>query len=116
MLVVDDYPDGAEMIAVLLEGVGYDVKVAYEPSTALSLAASYQPQVAILDIGLPVMDGYSLGTELRALLGERAPVLIALTGYGQERDRRRSEDAGFAFHLVKPVDLDRLVEILDTLV
>jgi CheY-like chemotaxis protein len=89
--------------------------VAYDPSAALSSALVFQPQVAILDLGLPVMDGYALGSELLSRLGDQAPVLIALTGYGQERDRRRSEDAGFAFHLVKPVDRDRLMQILDSL-
>jgi CheY-like chemotaxis protein/anti-sigma regulatory factor (Ser/Thr protein kinase) len=115
VLVVDDYRDGAEMIAALLEGEGHDVRVAYDPSVAMSSAATFRPQVAILDIGLPVMDGYTLGGELVNLLKDQPPVLIALTGYGQERDRLRSEEAGFAFHLVKPVDCDRLVEILDTL-
>jgi CheY-like chemotaxis protein len=115
ILVVDDYRDGAEMIAALLEGEGHDVRVAYDPSAAISLAVTFQPQVAILDIGLPVMDGYTLGSELLARLRDRAPVLIALTGYGQERDRHRSEEAGFAFHLVKPVERDRLVQVLDSL-
>ena len=115
VLVVDDYRDGAEMIASLLEAAGHEVRVAYDPSAAMSLAMTFRPQVAVLDVGLPVMDGYVLGSELRALLGDPAPVLIALTGYGQERDRRQSEEAGFAFHLVKPIDRDRLLEILDTL-
>jgi signal transduction histidine kinase len=113
VLVVDDYRDGAEMIASLLEAAGHEVRVAYDPSAAMSLAKAFRPQVAVLDIGLPVMDGYVLGGELRALLGDPAPVLIALTGYGQEQDRRQSEEAGFAYHLVKPIDQDRLLQILD---
>jgi CheY-like chemotaxis protein len=77
---------------------------------------AFTPQVAILDIGLPVMDGYALGGELRARLGRGAPILIALTGYGQEQDRRRSQDAGFAVHLVKPIDAETLVRLVDALV
>ena len=72
------------------------MRIANDPSQALSLADTFRPQVAILDIGLPVMDGYTLGRELRARLGDATPVLIALTGYGQDQDQRRSEEAGFA--------------------
>ncbi len=76
---------------------------------------AFRPQVAILDIGLPVMDGYTLGRELRARLGDATPILIALTGYGQEQDQRRSEEAGFASHLVKPIDARKLIQLVDTL-
>ncbi|HVU52028.1 MAG TPA: PAS domain S-box protein [Polyangia bacterium] len=116
ILVVDDNRDGAEMISDLLEDIGYDVRLAGDPSQALSIADAFRPQVAILDIGLPVMDGYALGRELRARLGDAPPVLIALTGYGQEQDRRRSADAGFTLHLVKPVDPDKLTHVVGALV
>jgi PAS domain S-box-containing protein len=116
VLVVDDNRDGAEMIATLLAAAGHDVRVANDPSEALLGLDAFTPQVAILDIGLPVMDGYALGEELRARLGRRAPILIALTGYGQEQDRRRSQDAGFAVHLVKPIDAETLVRLVDALV
>jgi signal transduction histidine kinase/ActR/RegA family two-component response regulator len=116
VLVVDDNRDGAEMISDLLIDAGYDVRLAGDPSQALSLAATFRPEVAILDIGLPVMDGYALGRELRARLGDAPPLLIALTGYGQEQDRRRSAEAGFSLHLVKPVDPDRLTHVVDALV
>jgi CheY-like chemotaxis protein len=109
---VDDNRDGAEMISDVLMDAGHEVRVAYDPSQALSLADSFRPQVAILDLGLPVMDGYSLGHELRVRLGDAAPLLIALTGYGQDRDKRRSEEAGFRWHLVKPVDAKKLVRLL----
>src|SRR5262249_43487098 len=99
ILVVDDNRDGAEMICSVLEEAGHEVQVAYDPSQALSLVTTFRPRVAILDIGLPVMDGYALGRELRARLGEATPILIALTGYGQEQDKRRSEEAGFTLHL-----------------
>jgi CheY-like chemotaxis protein len=116
VLVVDDNRDVTGMTAALLELAGYEVRTANDPSQALALAASFLPQIAIIDIGLPVIDGYTLGRELRARLAGAAPVLIALTGYSQDEDRTRSRQAGFAFHLVKPVDADELVRILDSLV
>jgi PAS domain S-box-containing protein len=116
VLVVDDNRDGAAMIAGLLSAAGHKVQVAHDASQALLLVDTFAPQVAILDIGLPVMDGYALGGELRVRLGRGAPVLIALTGYGQEQDRRRSEEAGFALHLVKPIEAETLVERIDVLV
>jgi CheY-like chemotaxis protein len=91
------------------------VHVAYDPTLALAVAIAFRPQVAILDIGLPVMNGYELARELRSLLGDVSPVLIALTGYGQEADRQKSEQAGFSAHLVKPVASDALLALLDTL-
>jgi PAS domain S-box-containing protein len=116
VLVVDDNRDGAAMIGELLEAAGHEVRVANDASQALSLVDTFTPQVAILDVGLPVMDGYALGGELRVRLGGAAPFLIALTGYGQEQDRRRSQEAGFALHLVKPVDAETLVNRIDVLV
>src|SRR6185436_14608761 len=115
VLVVDDHEDGAAMIGELLAEAGHDVRVAHDASQALSVADDFRPQTAILDIGLPVMDGYSLGRELRTRLGGAAPTLIALTGYGQDRDKRRGEEAGFSAHLVKPVDVDELLRSIDEL-
>jgi CheY-like chemotaxis protein len=116
VLVVDDNRDAADMISQLLEDAGHDVKTAYDVSQALSLADGFHPEVAILDIGLPVMDGYALGRELRARLASAPPVLVALTGYGQERDLHRSAEAGFTSHLVKPVDVEGLIHLVDALV
>ncbi len=116
VLVVDDNRDGAAMIAGLLAAAGHEVRVAHDASQALAVIGTFAPQVAILDLGLPVMDGYALGGELRVRLGRAAPVLVALTGYGQEQDRRRSEEAGFALHLVKPVDADTLVQRIDAFI
>jgi PAS domain S-box-containing protein len=116
ILVVDDNRDGAGMISDVLGGAGFDVKVAHDPSVALSMADGFRPQVAILDIGLPVMDGYALGRELRARLGGAAPILVALTGYGQEQDKRLSKAAGFVRHLVKPVDAEALLRTVTSLV
>jgi len=115
VLVVDDNRDAADMVALLLSRAGHQVEIAADASQALSAVDAFRPQVAILDIGLPVMDGYTLGRELRARLGEATPVLIALTGYGQEQDQRRSEEAGFASHLVKPIDARKLIQLVDTL-
>jgi PAS domain S-box-containing protein len=115
VLVVDDNRDAADMISILLSNVGHHVETAGDASQALSAVDAFQPQVAILDIGLPVMDGYALGRELRARLGNATPILIALTGYGQEEDQRRSAEAGFASHLVKPVDAKKLIQLVDTL-
>ena len=88
------------------------MQVADDPSQALALVDAFRPQIAILDIGLPVMDGYALGRELRARLGDATPTLIALTGYGQPQDQRRSEEAGFALHLVKPVHAETFMKVL----
>jgi PAS domain S-box-containing protein len=115
ILVVDDNRDGAEMISDVLASAGHDVQIANDPSQALSSVDTFRPQVAILDIGLPVMDGYMLAHELRARLRSAVPILIALTGYGQDQDRRRSKEAGFATHLVKPVDADALIHLVESL-
>lgn len=80
---------------------------------ALAAVKTFHPEVAILDIGLPVMDGYELATRLRASLGDTTPPLIALTGYGKDSERARAREAGFSQHLTKPVDFDRLLGVLD---
>ena len=92
------------------------MQTASDPVAAIALAESFRPHIAILDIGLPVMDGYTLGRELRARQSDAPPILIALTGYSQEQDRQRSEAAAFALHLVKPVDTEELVELLERLI
>ena len=114
VLVVDDNADAAEMLEQLLQITGHDVKMATDPMAALAVAARFVPEVAVLDIGLPVIDGYELATRLRALPGLSGARLIALTGYGQEHDRDRSRAAGFDEYLVKPVDLDRLATLVQT--
>jgi len=88
------------------------VAVAHDGAAALPVAALQRPQIALLDIGLPGMDGYELARRLRAQPGLGQTALVALTGWGQEEDRRRSQEAGFAHHLVKPVDLATLQELL----
>jgi PAS domain S-box-containing protein len=112
VLLVDDHGDVVEGLSRLLSVLGYDVRAARDPLDAIELAETFRPQIAILDIGLPTMDGYALARELRTRLGESPPVLIALTGYGQPHDRQRSEASGFALHLVKPIDVDDLIVAL----
>jgi PAS domain S-box-containing protein len=114
LLVVDDNLDAAEMLSVLLETAGYQTVVAHDGPAALEVLGRFRPQVAILDIGLPVMDGYELAQRIRTASGdEPPPVLVALTGYGQAADRARSRQAGFAAHLVKPVDVSELLRTID---
>ena len=115
ILVVDDNEDGAEMLADALIGKGYDTRVAHDAPAALRVAAEFSPDVAFLDLGLPVMDGYELAAHLRELPGLAGLRLIAVTGYGQESDRRRTRDAGFHGHLVKPVDIDAIEATLKPL-
>ncbi len=112
ILVVDDNTDVAVSLKLLLEAVGYKVDCAYEGYEALRKAADFAPAVAILDIGLPGVDGYELATRLRQVFNQRKLTLIAATGYGQAGDYRRSREAGFDYHLVKPIDFTRLHAIL----
>jgi PAS domain S-box-containing protein len=104
ILVVDDNQDSAETLALLLTFSGHDVRVAHEGDTALETAGAFLPQVIILDIGLPRMDGYEVARRLRMRPQSKNCFLIALTGYGQDEDRQRSKEAGFDHHMVKPVD------------
>ena len=112
VLVVDDNKDSANSLCELLELWGYPVRAAYDGATALALAAEFQPRVALLDIGMPGMDGYELARRLREGRGADELMLVALTGYGQEDSRRLGREAGFDRHLVKPVALDALRKAL----
>jgi signal transduction histidine kinase/ActR/RegA family two-component response regulator len=112
VLVVDDNQDSAELLRTMLGIAGHDVTIAHDPLQALAIAERFAPEIAILDIGLPVMDGYELALRLREKPETRACKLVALTGYGQSEDRLRSERAGFATHLVKPVDVEQLLRIV----
>jgi PAS domain S-box-containing protein len=105
ILLVDDNRDAIEALAEGLEAFGYSVAVAFDGPGGLEAAARQSPELALLDIGLPVMDGYELARRLRELPGMSTVPLVAVTGYGQETDRRRTHEAGFQEHLVKPVDL-----------
>ncbi len=113
VLIVDDNEDAAEMLAVALTNWGHTVRVAHDGPAALQLVADFVPDVALLDIGLPIMDGYELARLLKERAALRHTRLVALTGYGQESDRLLTRKAGFDAHLVKPVDLDGLRTLID---
>ncbi|MEO6222218.1 MAG: ATP-binding protein, partial [Vicinamibacterales bacterium] len=105
VLVVDDSEDGALTLSAALAARGYQTQVAHDAPNALRIAADFMPTVALLDLGLPVMDGYQLAARLRGLPGLEAIRLVAVTGYGQEADYKKTAAAGFNRHLVKPVDV-----------
>ncbi len=103
VLVVEDNRDAATSLCVLLELMGHEVRVAYSGPEAVEMAEAWPPEIAISDIGLPGFDGFEVARRLRGQLGSR-PLLVALTGYGRDEDRRQSQAAGFDHHLVKPAD------------
>jgi PAS domain S-box-containing protein len=114
VLVVDDNVDAADMLSMWLESRGYETRTAHDGPSALGMLASFAPDVAVLDIGLPVMDGYELARRLRADGSHPKLTLVALTGFGQESDRQRARDAGFDAHVIKPVDLERLAALIES--
>lgn len=113
ILVVDDNPELAQSLADLLNMDGHQAVSATDPLAALTLARQNSPEVCILDLELPIMDGYELAKRLRELPSTEKAMLIAMTGYGRDHDSRRTNEAGFAYHLVKPVDLGALAKILE---
>ena len=112
VLVVDDNVDAAQSLGLLLEMSGHAVYLAYDGPSALQAAIDYRPDVALLDIGLPGLDGFEVAQRIRHQATLTGMVLVALTGYGQDTDRQRSQDAGFDFHLVKPAAFDEIEKIL----
>ena len=113
VLVVDDNEDAAGLLAELLRSMGHDVRVAHDGPQALEALRSFPAEVGLLDIGLPVMDGFELARRIREQDGGQPLRLIAVTGYGQEHDRKRTQSAGFDRHLTKPVDLDQLIAAIE---
>ena len=112
IMVVDDYADAAESLMMLLQAEGHEVEIADCGTKAIEKAQFFQPQVVLLDIGLPDLDGYEVARRLRALPETRDAILIALTGYGQAEDIERSKSAGFNHHLLKPLDYNKLSALL----
>jgi two-component system CheB/CheR fusion protein len=112
ILLVEDNPDAAESLRVLLELAGHEVHVASDGLRALKVVDEFEPELAFIDVGLPGIDGYELASRLRALPSCRSTLLIALTGYGRDEDKKRASDAGFDHHLTKPVDFDAIDRLL----
>ena len=112
ILIVDDNRDAADTLGMLLRNLGNEVRTAHDGLEALGAAEDFQPDVVLLDIGMPKMNGYDAARQIRGRRG-KSVILIAVTGWGQEEDRRRSADAGFDHHLTKPVNLGALQKLLD---
>jgi CheY-like chemotaxis protein len=112
VLAVDDHVDAAESLAMLLRLAGQEVRVAYDGSTALRIARTFRPQVVFLDLEMPHMDGYAVARQFREDPELKPAVLVALTGWGQEEDRRRCLQAGFDHHLTKPAEPKELEQVL----
>lgn len=112
VLVVDDNVDAAQSIAMILQLSGYDVRCVFDGLSAINAAREFHPDVVVLDIGLPGLSGYEVAQHLRSDERFRSTPLVAVTGYGQEDDRRRAREAGFDYHLTKPVDPDTLMNFV----
>ena len=113
LLIVDDNQDSARSQAKMLRLLGHEVEAAFEGGEALRQVAAFRPDVVLLDLGLPGIDGYEVARRIRAMPEGREVLLVAQTGWGQDEDRRRTAAAGFDAHLVKPVELDALLRLLD---
>jgi CheY-like chemotaxis protein len=116
VLVVDDYAPAAENLALLLQEMGYRTAVANDGAAALQTMQTFNPQAALVDIGLPVIDGYEVAQTVRRTAGFEHLPLVAITGYGQASDRARALAAGFNEHMVKPLDAMRISELIERLV
>jgi CheY-like chemotaxis protein len=114
VLVVDDNVDAAESSAFLLRFSGHEVEVAHDGEAALKAVRDFRPEVVLLDIGLPGLSGYEVARELRSRPENEGLILAAVTGYGHDDDRRRSREAGFDYHLTKPLDPDTLTAFVDS--
>jgi CheY-like chemotaxis protein len=112
VLVVDDNADAAESLGMLLEARGKEVRIAYDGLEALEAAGDFDPEIVLLDIGMPKMSGYEVAKRLRAERGDSV-LIVAITGWGQEDDRRRAREAGFDHHFTKPVDYEALLELIE---
>jgi CheY-like chemotaxis protein len=114
VLVVDDNVDMVNILEMLLRRSGHDVRTAHDGPAALETASDYRPNVVLLDIGLPELDGYEVAKRIRQHALLQNVVLVAMTGYGQESDRQRAREAGFDHHLVKPTAFEQMQKILAT--
>jgi len=112
VLVVEDNDDAREMLSILLAQDGHEVQVAHDGPSGLQAALTFRPDVGLLDLGLPGFDGYALARSIRAHDEGKQIYLVALTGYGQSEDRLRSKEAGFDDHVVKPLAVNQLAQLL----
>jgi CheY-like chemotaxis protein len=112
ILVVDDNQDAANSLAMLLKITGNETYTAYDGLEAVDVAATFKPDLVLLDIGLPRLNGYEVCRKIREQSWGKDMVLVALTGWGQEEDRQKSKDAGFNGHVVKPIELTALTRLL----
>jgi DNA-binding response OmpR family regulator len=112
VLVVDDNEDAADSLATLLNVMPYQVRVAYDGPEAIEAADEFAPAVALLDIGLPKLSGYDIARHIRNTRGEGV-LLVAITGWGQDEDRRKAREAGFDHHFTKPADFEVLLELIE---
>jgi two-component system CheB/CheR fusion protein len=112
VLLVEDNPDAALGLRLLLKHLGYVVQAVHDGPAALAAAPEFHPQIVLLDIGLPGMDGYEVARRMRLQANDERQILVALTGYGREEDYRRSFEAGFDYHLTKPIHVDDLQVML----
>jgi CheY-like chemotaxis protein len=110
--VCDDAPDLRDLVADLLRLRGHEVKVVADGPSAVALVVAEKPDVALIDIGLPDMDGYEVARQIRSKLADARPRLIAMTGYGQASDRAAAFDAGFDAHIVKPASADKILRAI----
>ena len=113
ILLIDDNVDAIDSMGALLTLLDYDVRTAENAESALAIAKTFQPHLILSDIGLPGMDGYQLAPELRRVAGKRKLVLAAATGYGLASDRKKAFEAGFDYHLVKPLDAEMLIKFVE---
>jgi CheY-like chemotaxis protein len=115
ILIVEDNRDSADSLKTLLEALRYDAHVVYDGETGVQSSATLRPDVIVMDIGLPGISGYEAARQIRARNPDGRPTIVALTGWGQHADRQQSAQAGIDHHLVKPLDLAALKQILDSL-
>ena len=115
ILVVDDHPDSVDSLSRLLQAHGHETACAYDGRQALEVFRQFEPAVVVLDIDMPVLDGYGAARAIRLTPGDRLPVLVALTALGGHESRRRAFDAGFDAHVVKPARIEALIALMEKL-
>ncbi len=115
MLVADDLRDSADSLALLIELMGHAVEIAYDGEAALRAAERFRPDIVLLDLGMPKLDGFEVSRRIRATPWGASMRLVAQSGWGQDEDRRRTAEAGFDHHLVKPIDPAALEALMQTL-